>query len=248
MRSRWCRNDRRPALDRRRGGCARDAPGRPRRLSRLSDHAADADHPDLREVRRRRQGADGDHQRRVGALRDERRDRRRARRRTHDDRHVVAGARTDGRGRLHRRLDARADRDGARQPRPLRPDQHPLRPLRLDADPRFRRHPALRRERAGCVRPDGDRAPARRASRRAAAGARVPGRLHDHPLGRACRAPARRRGHALRRRVPHPALRARRRAADDAGSVRDAGLLLRVPPPAGGRDRAGRGRLRRARG
>ena len=39
------------------------------------------------------------------------------------------------------------------------PDQHPLRPLRLDADPRLRRHPALRRERAGGVRPD-------RASRR----------------------------------------------------------------------------------
>ena len=42
---------------------------------------------------------------------------------------------------------------------------------------------------------------------------------------------------ALRRRLPHPALRARRRTADDAGAVRDARLLLRVPPPAGGRDR-----------
>ena len=52
----------------------------------------------------------------------------------------------------------------------------------------------------------------------------------------------------LRRRVPHSALRARRRAADDAGAVRDARLLLRVPTPAGGRDRTGRGRVRRARG
>ena len=105
----------------------------------------------------------GDRQRRVRALRDERRDRRRARGRAHDDRDLVAGARADGRGRLHRRLDARADRDGARQPRALRADQHPLRPLRLDADPRLRRRPALRRERAGGLRPDGDRAAARRA-------------------------------------------------------------------------------------
>ena len=106
---------------------------------------------------------DGDRQRRVRALRDERRDRRRARRRAHDDRDLVAGARADGRGRLHRRLDARADRDGARQPRALGADQHPLRPLRLDADPRLRRRPALRRERAGGVRPDGDGAADRRA-------------------------------------------------------------------------------------
>ena len=73
------------------------------------------------------------------------------------------------------------------------PDQHPLRPLRLDADPRLRRDPALRRERAGGVRPDRDRAAARRASRRAAAGARLPGRLHDHALRRAGRAACRRR-------------------------------------------------------
>ena len=51
-----------------------------RRRPRLPDHAADADHPDLREVRRRRRGADRDRQRRVRALRDERRDRRRPRR------------------------------------------------------------------------------------------------------------------------------------------------------------------------
>ena len=45
--------------------------------------------------------------------------------------------------------------------------------------------PAVRRERAGGVRPDCDRAAARRAPRGAAAGARLPGRLHDHALGRA---------------------------------------------------------------
>ena len=74
--------------------------------------------------------------------------------RAHDDRHLVAGPRPDGRDRLHRCVDAGADRDGARQPCALRADQHPLRPLRLDADPRLRRDPAVRRERAGGVRPD----------------------------------------------------------------------------------------------
>ena len=121
----------------------------------------------------------------VRALRDERGHRLRARRRADDDRHELAGTRADGRGRLHRRLDACPDRDGARQPRTVRPDQHPLRPLGLDADPRLRRDPALRRERAGGVRPDGARAAACRAPGRAPAGARLPGRLHDHPLGRA---------------------------------------------------------------
>ena len=45
----------------------------------------------------------------------------------------------------------------------------------------------------------------------------------------------------------HPARRPRRRTPDDAGAVRDAGLLLRVPAPAGGRDRGRGGRVRRAR-
>ena len=79
------------------------------------------------------QAHDRDRQRRVRALGDERRDRISARRRAHDDRDVLARARADGRGRLHRRLHARADRDGGRKPRALRADQHPLRPLRLDA-------------------------------------------------------------------------------------------------------------------
>ena len=159
----------------------------------LPDHAADADHPGLREGGRRRPRPRRADQRRVRALGDERRDRRRARRRADDDRDLVAGPRADGRGRLHRRLDARAGRDGARQPRALRPDQHPLRPLRLDADPRLRRDPALRRERAGGVRPDRDRAAARRAPGRAPARDRLPRRLHDHPLRRAGRAARRRR-------------------------------------------------------
>ena len=48
-------------------------------------------------------------------------------------------------------VDARADRDGGRQPRALGADQHPLRPLRLDARPRLRRRssssPRTRRRR-----------------------------------------------------------------------------------------------------
>ena len=192
-RSRWCANEGHPAPHRRRGRRARDAPGRSRRRSGLPDHAADADHPDLREARRGREGEHGDRQRGVGALRHERCDRRRARRRTHDDRDLVPGARPDGRGRLHRRLDARADRHGARQPRALRADQHPLRPLGLDAHPGLRRRPALRRERPGGVRPDGDGAADRRGSARPAAGARLPRRLHDHAFRRAGLAPSGRR-------------------------------------------------------
>ena len=138
----------------------------------------------------------GDRERRVRALCDERGDRRCARRRADDDGDVVAGAGIDGRDRLHRRLDARADRDGGRQPRALGADQHPLRPLGLDAGPRLRRRPALRRERPGGLRPDGAGAAHRRAPRCAAAGARLPGRLHDHPLGRAGGAPAGRRASA----------------------------------------------------
>ena len=44
----------RAAADRRRGRRRGDAPDRPRRRARLPDHAADADHPELREARRRR--------------------------------------------------------------------------------------------------------------------------------------------------------------------------------------------------
>ena len=51
----------------------------------------------------------------------------------------------------------------------------------------------------------------------------------------------------LRRRLLHPERRTRRRPPDHAGAVRDAGLLLRVPPPAGGRDRGLGDRVRRAR-
>ena len=47
----------------------------------------------------------------------------------------------------------------------------------------------------------------------------------------------RRAGARLRRRVPHPAPAPRPRQPDHAGPVRDARLLLRAAPPAGGRDR-----------
>ena len=227
----------RPASHWRRGRRARDAPGRSRRRSRLSDHAADADHPDVREARRGRAGEHGDRQRRVGALRHERCDRRRARGRPHDDCHLVTGARPDGGGRLHRRLDARADRDGARQPRALGADQHPLRPLGLDAHPGLRSRPALRGERPGGLRPDGDGSANRGGSARPAAGARMPRRLHDHAFRRAGLAPPRRRSHSLRRSLQRPEHRARHDEPDDAGAVRDARLLLRAAPPAGGRAR-----------
>ena len=145
-------------------------------------------------------------------------------------------------------VDARADRDGARQPRAVGADQHPLRPLRLDADPRLGSRPALRRERPGGVRPDGDRATARRAPRRPPAGARLPGRLHDHPLGRAGGVAPGRGGHRLRRRVRGAVPDARPSASLDAGPVRDAGLLLRAAPRPGGGAGGGPRRLRRARG
>ena len=99
---------------------------------------------------------------------------------------------------------ARSDRHGGREPRALRADQHPLRPLRLDADPRLRRRAALRRERAGGLRPDRDGAANRRAPGRLLPGARLPGRLHDHTLRGAGRFARRRGGLALRRRVPVP--------------------------------------------
>ena len=104
--------------------------------------------------------------------------------------------------------------------------------------------PALRRERAGGVRPDRDRAAARRASGRAAAGARLPGRLHDHALGRAgrrCLPDAVVRRFVGDYRIPNPVLDVA--APDHAGAVRDARLLLRVPPPAGRRDREPRRRV-----
>ena len=97
--------------------------------------------------------------------------------------------------------------------------------------------PALRRERAGGVRPDGDGAAPRRAPGRSPAGARLPGRLHDHALARSrssCSTTTRSRD--VRRRVPVPNPLLDVAPADDAGAVRDAGLLLRAAPPAGRRD------------
>ena len=101
--------------------------------------------------------------RRVGAFGDERRDRLSPRRRADDDRDELPGSRADGGGRLHRRLYARPGRRRARESRAVRPDQHPLRPLGLDADPRLGSDPALRRERAGGVRRDAARDAAGRA-------------------------------------------------------------------------------------
>ena len=57
----------------------------------------------------------------------------------------------------------------------------------------------------------------------------------------------RRAGARLRRRVPNPAPAPRPCRPDHPGPVRDAGLLLRAAPPAGGRDRGLARRLRGAR-
>ena len=101
-------------------------------------------------------------------------------------------------------------------------------------DPRLRRRAALRRERAGGLRPDGHGAAPRRAPGRAAARARLPGRVHDHAFrraGRCCSTTRRCARSSASTAIPNAA--ARRRAPDDAGPVRDAGLLLRAAAPAG---------------
>ena len=186
--------------------------------------------------------------RRVRALGDERRDRRRARRGAHDDGDLVAGARADGRGRLHRRLDARADRDGGRQPRALR--------RRSTSTATTRTRCSIRD--SGVVQLFAENAQEAydlmvMAPRLAehpdvlAAGARLPRRLHDHALRGAGRAARRRRRAALRRRVPTSALAARRARADDARAVRDARLLLRAAPAQAAALRRARGRTRRRR-
>ena len=186
-------------------------------------------------------------QRRVRALGDERGDRVGARGRTDDDRDVVAGARADGRGRLHRRGDARADRDGGRQPGALGADQHPLRPLRLDARPRLRLRAALRRGRAGGLRAD---ACWRRGSRSAAtsscrcSSARTASTSRTRPSR--CGLP----DEAVREwvgeyHIPHALLLGE---AMTQGPVLDARLLLRAQGRPGARARGGAAGLRRARG
>ena len=132
-----------------------------------------------------------DHQRRIRAFRDERSDRSGAGRGAHDHCHLVAGSCTDGRGRLHRGRDARADRDGGRESCSLGPDQHPLRPLRQHARARLRRRAALCRKRSGGVRPDGDGTEDRRASGRPVAcawSARTASRSRTLPSPSCCSA------------------------------------------------------------
>ena len=128
------------------------------------------------------------------------------------------------------------DRDGARQPRALRADQHPLRPLRLDADPRLRRDPALRRERAGGVRPDGHRrrgSPSTPTCSCRCSSAWTASRSRTPPSRSSCSRTRTSRSFVGEYRIPHAVLDVG--APVDAGAVRDARLLLRVPPPAGGR-------------
>ena len=108
--------------------------------------------------------------------------------------------------------------------------------------------PALRRERAGGLRPDGHGAADRRASRCAPACPRLPGRIHDHALRRAGRALVGRGRQAVRRRATAsriPLLDAS--APVDAGPVRDAQRPRRVPAQPGGRRKGRAGRRRRGR-
>ena len=125
-----------------------------------------------------------------------------------DHRDLVAGPRADGRDRLHRGLDARADRDGARRTArcPARSTSTATTPTRCS----IRDSgvvAALRRERAGGLRPDCHGAAHRGASRRVAARARVPGRVHGHALRRAGLAPRRRGRRRVRRRLHDPVSR-----------------------------------------
>ena len=79
---------------------------------------------------------------------------------------------------------ASADRDGQRQPRAVRADQHPLRPLRHHGRARHRLDHLLRRDRAGGLRQHDHGRSRRRAPRRAAAGHDHARRLHHHALHR----------------------------------------------------------------
>ena len=176
-----------------------------------------------------RHGDRRDRQRRVGALGDERRGRRRARRRAHDDRDVVAGDGADGRDRLHRRRDARADRDGGRQPRALgrrstSTATTPTRcscatPARSSSSPRTRR----RRTTSWSWRRASRSTPtccSRCSSARTASRSRTP------PSRSRCSTTTTCRRFVGEYAIPFPLLDLA--PADDAGPVRDARLLLRA--------------------
>ena len=158
--------------------------------------------------------------------------------RAHDDRHLLAGPRADGRDRLHRRRDARADRDGAsataRSPgrststatTPTRCSSATPASIQLFAEnaqeaydlmvmaPRIAEHPDVLLPVLVCQ--DGFTI-----THSAEPVALLAGR------GRARRSSA-------STAIPYPLLDLA--PPDDAGPVRDARRLLRAPPRAGGRD------------
>ena len=107
--------------------------GRSTRTScrRVPDHAADRDRAEVRPVRGQRQGRHRVHHRRERALGDERRHRLRGRRRAHHDRHLLAGPRPHVGDAVHRRRATACRSSCPTSTAPCRPDQHPLRPLRL---------------------------------------------------------------------------------------------------------------------
>ena len=176
------------AADGRRGRRLRDAPDRPRRRAGLPDHAADADHPDASRSSSRT-GArtteivnvESEHSAMSAAVGS-----------------ALAGARTmtatSSQG-LALMAEVVYIAAAMRAPIVMALGNRALSgPINIHCDHSDSMlirdsgvDPALRRERAGGLRPDGDGAAHRRAPRRAAAGARLPGRLHDHALRRAGR-------------------------------------------------------------
>ena len=141
--------------DRERRG-RRGAEGRQSRRRRgVPHHAPDRADAQVLVLRPRRRGRYRIDPRRIGAQRPERLLRVGVGRSADHHRHLVAGAAADGRDLRHHRLDPPAGRDAGGQPGDQRPDQHRLRPQRLDVLPRRRLDPALLRERPGGLRHGG---------------------------------------------------------------------------------------------
>ena len=241
-----------PGGHRQRGRRRGDGPDRPRRRLRLPHHPADRGRPALRADGRRRQGRHRVRDRRERAQRHERRDRLRRRRRADDDRDLLPGLRPHVGGPLRRReLPAPGGHDH-REPRPLRPHQHPLRPQRHHGWPRHRLGPALRREPPGGLRQLHPGHPHRRAHGRAPAGhahvRRLRHQRRHRPAADAHQGP----GPEVHRALPPHQPHARRQEPRHRRSVRrPARLVLRAqgrPEPGDGPLAQGHpGRRRRVR-
>ena len=236
------------APDRRRGGRRGDAPDRPGRRPGLPDHAADADHPGLREV-----VADGRAHGEIVNVESE-----------HSAMSAAIGAALAG----ARTMTATSSQGLAlmaevvyiaasmRAPIVMALGNRALSgPINIHCDHSDSMlirdsgvDPALRRERAGGLRPDG-------ASRRGSPSTRTcccrcssawtASRSRTRPSRSSCSTDDEVRDFVGEYRIPHPLLDLAQ--PDDAGPVRDARLLLRAAAPAGRRDRGRAAGLRRAR-